>query len=230
LRLYKLFEKREVYAMIVELNEISKSYRKKNTVVPVLRDFSYRFEGGNMYLVKGSSGRGKTTLLTIIALLQDADKGTVQFDDEIVSGIRREEQCAIRRKAIGIVFQDFNLINSLTVLDNITLIDECLDKQNKSKYIIRARKYLSEFGIDHRSNHMPMEISTGEQQRVSLIRAIAKEPQLLICDEPVSNLDGENSERIANYINDYRYQNGNIVIVASHDGSFDGFSDKIIEV
>ena len=216
--------------MVIELRNISKSYKKRKAEIPVIDNFSYCFEDGKMYLIKGASGCGKTTLLTIIAMLQNPDMGEVIYDGKLVNDLNREEQCSIRRESVGIVYQDCNLFNGLSVLDNIIFVSEHMNKKGKKAYIEEANEYLYEFGISHRAKHKPQEISTGEQQRVGLIRAVFNRPKLLICDEPISNLNKENAEKIVSYINKYSHQKGNTAIITSHNDDFDEFADVIINL
>lgn len=216
--------------MKIEVKDLCKSYKKKGNIIQVIQDFNCTFEEGKMYLIKGESGKGKTTLLTMLALLQDSDSGDILFDGKKVNGIAREEQCGLRRKNIGIVFQDFNLFHGLNVIDNITMVDECIHKKNKQIIRTKAEKLLRNFGLGERIHHKPSELSGGEQQRVGIVRAILNEPSILICDEPVSNLDKENTENIVGFVDKYCHEQNKIVLVTSHDDSFGNYADRIIEL
>ena len=214
--------------MQIIVENLTKTYRKRKEQLKIIDHFSYTFKSGKMYVIKGGSGRGKTTLLSMLALLQPADEGAIYYDDLLVSQLSNQEQCRIRRNEIGIVFQDFNLFHNLDILDNVMLVDQCMKTKDKNSLYNHAIQLLDEFGLKQRIHHRPGELSGGEQQRVGLIRAILNQPEILICDEPISNLDAENREKIVKYINEYVHTQGKIVIVTSHDASFDEFADALI--
>lgn len=214
--------------MNLTVKNLSKKYVKKRREVLILDNFNYEFHCGNLYVIKADSGKGKTTLLTLLALMQSEDSGEIYFDHKLVSNLGNEEKCKLRRDHIGIVFQDYNLLNGLSVLDNITCIDICEKKQNKEELNERAMKLLQMLNLQHRVNHYPFELSGGEQQRVGIARAIIKNPSILICDEPVSNLDKENSKNIVKFISDYCHNENKLVIVTSHNEYFDEVADKVI--
>ncbi|WP_438433045.1 ATP-binding cassette domain-containing protein [Gorillibacterium sp. sgz500922] len=216
--------------MNLTVNHIGKSYRKNKKWVPALHDFSYRFESGKIYVVKGESGRGKTTLLTILALLQDPTEGELFFDERNVLALGSEEKCAIRRDQIGIVFQDCNLFSGLSVLENVLLIDRIQPGRNFPEAERKAAELLKWVGLEHRAAHFPHELSGGEQQRVGVARAIMKDPDVLICDEPVSNLDDENAEKIARMICEFGKEKQKLVIVSAHGSQFDQAADETVRL
>lgn len=216
--------------MDIRVKNLGKSYKKNGRKIPVIHDFCFIFEQGKITLVKGESGKGKTTLLTLLALLQKEDTGEIYFGDRLISCLNNEEKCKIRRKNIGIVFQDFNLINGLTVLENIILADVCEGSLSRKEAENKAVDVLKLLDLEHRRNHYPFELSGGEQQRVGVGRAIFKEPDVLICDEPVSNLDSENSKRIVDFLDEYCHKNNKLVIVTSHNEYFDTCADRVINI
>lgn len=216
--------------MQIEVRNLCKTYKKKSREIEIIQDFSYVFEEGKLYLIEGPSGRGKTTLLTLLALLQDGDGGEIFYDHVKVNHISKEEQCRIRRENIGIIFQDFNLFENLSVIDNVTLVPQCMDKKRKNEVIERAEDILEQFGLKERLYHKPNELSGGEQQRVGIARALLNDPAVLICDEPVSNLDRDNTENIIRFIHEYCHNKKKIVIVTSHDKSFTEYADYVIEM
>lgn len=216
--------------MKIAVKNLCKSYKKSGQKIQIIDNFSYEFEPGKLYLIQGESGRGKTTLLTMVGLLQDSDSGDILYDEERVNNIGREKQCSVRRENVGIVFQDFNLFENISVIDNVTLVWECLNKKEKQDLREKAKNVLSQFGLGERATHKPNELSGGEKQRVGLVRAILNEPAVLICDEPVSNLDKENTENIVKYIDKYCHEQNKIVLVTSHDESFRDYADEIIQL
>lgn len=215
---------------MIKVEHLSKQFVKKKRRINVINDFNYEFQSGNLYLIKGESGKGKTTLLTLLAFLQKEDSGKISFNDIIVSNLKQEEKCNLRRKEIGIVFQDYNLFDNLTVMDNVVIVDVLNNKINKEETYNKAKEIIKLLGLGDRINHYPYELSGGEQQRVGIARAILKNPSILICDEPVSNLDKDNAVNIVEFIDGYCHNKNKIVIVASHDEFFDDCADYVINL
>lgn len=216
--------------MEIILDNISKSYYSKKKEIQIFNNFNYLFKNGNMYVIKGESGRGKTTLLTMIALLQNPNSGTIYFDNKPVTDLSEKEKSKIRRDRIGIIFQDYNLFNELTVIENVILTEVCTKRQSKDSAIKQGELCLNNLGLNHRKDIQAKFISGGEQQRTSIARAIIKNPPLLICDEPISNLDEVNSNRIVLFLEQYCHQNGGLAIISSHDKAFEEFADAVIEI
>ncbi|MCT4687252.1 ATP-binding cassette domain-containing protein [Vallitalea sp.] len=215
---------------MIKLEHLSKQFVKNKRRINVINDFNYEFQPGKLYLIKGESGKGKTTLLTLLAFLQKEDGGKIIFNDIIVSNLKQEEKCNLRRKEIGIVFQDYNLFDNLTVMDNVIIVDVLKNKIHKEEIYNKAKDIIKLLGLEDRINHYPYELSGGEQQRVGIARAILKDPSILICDEPVSNLDKDNAVNIVEFIDGYCHNKNKIVIVASHDDYFDDCADYVINL
>lgn len=219
--------------MEIVLEHISKSYHYKKKEIEIIQDFNHTFKSGNLYLVKGESGRGKTTLLTMAALLQNADQGEIYFDDTKISSLRPREKAKIRREKIGIIFQDYNLFHELTVMENVMMAEFlCSKKPRLQERMIKKRteECIELLGLTKRMELPTKLLSGGEQQRTSIARAILKSPALLVCDEPVSNLDASNSEHIVEFLDDFCHQKQGIAIISSHEQSFDSCADEIIEL
>lgn len=219
--------------MEIVLEHVSKSYYHKRNEIEIIKDFNYIFESGKLYLIKGESGKGKTTLLTMIALLQDQNKGEIFFDNEGITGLSSYEKARIRREKIGIIFQDYNLFNELTVLDNVMMAEILCAKnmrENAAAIRNRAKECIELLGLTKRMDIPTKFLSGGEQQRTSIARAIIKEPSVLVCDEPVSNLDADNTERIVSFLDEFCHQKGGIAIVSSHDQSFDEYADAVVSL
>ena len=159
--------------MRIEVKGINKTYNKNGRNLRIIQDFSYTFQEGKLYLIQGESGSGKTTLLTLISLLQDSEDGDIFYDGRKVNHISREEQCQIRRENLGIIFQDFNLFQNLSVIDNVTMVSQCVYKNKKDDIIKKADFMLQKFGLGERAYHKPNELSGGEQQRVGIVRALS---------------------------------------------------------
>ncbi|MCL6590266.1 MAG: ATP-binding cassette domain-containing protein [Firmicutes bacterium] len=216
--------------MKIVLKNIMKSYNKGRKKVSIINDFSYTFDSNKLYVVKGDSGKGKTTLLTIIGLLQKEDAGEIFFDDEKVNNLTNEQKCSIRRNKIGIVFQDFNLFDSLNVIDNIILPELEGNKEKKGIALEKAKPVLDLLNISGKVTNFPFELSGGEKQRVGIARAILKDPDILICDEPISNLDDNNAKAIVDFIRNYCAEKKKLCIVTSHNAIFDQYADDIINL
>ena len=216
--------------MNITIKNLSKIYKKGKKEINVIQDFSYSFKEGSIYLLKGESGKGKTTLLTLLGLLQDQTDGQIYFDNILVSGLNYKKKSELRRDHMGFIFQDYNLFNKLTVMDNVVLMQVCEKILNKKDAFKKADKALELLNLSHRKKHYPYELSGGEQQRVGIARAIVNNPQILICDEPVSNIDDKNAELIVKFIDEYCHENNKLVIVSSHDAHFDAYADDVINI
>ena len=176
---------------MIELSKVSKRYG----ATEVLRDVSLKVEEGEFISIRGKSGVGKTTLLKIMGLLEDPDKGEVKLFGRAVNGLSEDEKSELRLHGIGFVFQFFNLIPSLTVLENVEL-PLALAGMNKKEREGRARKLLEYFGLEGLAERFPETLSGGERQRIAIIRALANSPKIILADEPTSSLDDENSQRL----------------------------------
>lgn len=217
--------------MEIVLEDISKSYYYKKNEIEIIKEFNYTFKSGKLYLIKGESGKGKTTLLTMIALLQNQSKGKIFFDNIEVTSLSSQQKAKIRQEKIGIIFQDYNLFNELTVLDNVIMAEMlCSKEPRKDAEFIKkqAKECIELLGLTKRIDIPTKLLSGGEQQRTSIARAIIKNPKLLICDEPVSNLDSSNTNRIVEFMNHFCHQKDGIVIISSHEQSFDTYADEVI--
>lgn len=217
--------------MEIVLEHISKSYYHKKNEIEIIQDFNHIFKSGNLYLIKGESGKGKTTLLTMIALLQSQDRGEIFFDGVPITHLSSNEKAKIRREKIGIIFQDYNLFNELTVLDNVMMAEMLCSKEPSKKAALiekRAKDCIELLGLTKRMEIPTKFLSGGEQQRTSIARAIIKNPALLVCDEPVSNLDPSNTSHIVEFMDDFCHQKDGIAIISSHEQSFDAYADEVI--
>lgn len=216
--------------MNIKANNLCKSYIKDNVKVEVVKNFNYEFTENKLHLLKGPSGKGKTTLLSMLALIQKEDQGDILFDGQPVSALKSEKRCEIRSKHIGIVFQSYNLLSHLTCLENIIIADICTKKMSKSEATEKAIMLMDKLKIVFHKDKYPRELSGGEQQRVGIARALLKEPDICILDEPISNLDGENSEVIVELLNTYCHQKNKMGIISCHTDHFDSCSDEILNL
>lgn len=207
----------------LELQDITKSYDNDT----ILWEISLTLQKGKALAITGDSGGGKTTLLSIMGLLQTATAGKVLVDGVDVSGLNQQEQAKLRGKKFGFVFQRARLINSLTVFENVLVparfigIDENLKK--------RAQKLLTHFGLDHRLNHKPQELSLGQMRRVSLARALLLNPPILLADEPTNDLDPALAKSVADCLLQAR-DTGNSVVIVTHDLDLAAKADTVFRL
>ena len=177
---------------IIRLENISKSYSQGDTVIPVIENLNVTIQEGKFISVIGPSGSGKSTLLNVIGLIDTADSGDIFFFNENLKDINDVKQNLIRRNKIGFVYQSNNLFSDFTAIENVTIPQLLLGANKKDAYN-SAFKCLDIFGLSARINHLPKDLSGGEQQRVAIARAIINEPKIIIADEPTGNLDKNTS-------------------------------------
>lgn len=190
--------------------------------VKALNLVTYKFEVGKFYAIMGESGSGKSTLINILGLMDEATKGSVFLDGVDTSKCSDDELCKLRNEKIGFVFQNFYLNNKLTALENVLLpmyINGNIDL-NKAKDLLKT------FNVLDRESHYPYELSGGEQQRVSLARALVNNPKYILADEPTGNLDSKNEDEVFNYLKDI--SKDKCVIVVSHNEKIKNYADKVV--
>ncbi len=215
--------------VVLECQNIKKTYKKKNKRLIVLKDVNYKFLAGKVYAIIGKSGAGKTTLINILGLLKKADKGKIILDDEDVTKISENKLAFIRNTKLGFVFQSFYLDHLMTAEENIKL--PMLINKNLSNEDIRKRvkSLLEEVEIEERNTHFPKELSGGEQQRVAIARALANDPEIILADEPTGSLDPENEQKILNILKSLS-QKGKCVIIVTHSETVRKYADIILEI
>ena len=206
------------------VKDVSKVYGENSNKVIANDAISFDINEGEFVVILGPSGAGKSTLLNIMGGMDNASKGSINaFGKEIV-GLSEDELTKYRREDIGFVFQFYNLIPNLTVLENVELAEQIV-KQPKD-----AIEILKLVGLENRLNNFPSQISGGEQQRVAIARAIAKNPKLLLCDEPTGALDYKTGKNILNILKNYSVDEKKTVIIITHNSSIAEAADKVIEI
>lgn len=190
--------------------------------VKALNLVTYKFEVGKFYAIMGESGSGKSTLINILGLMDKATKGSVFLDGVDTSKCSDDELCKLRNEKIGFVFQNFYLNNKLTALENVLLPMYI----NGNVDLNKAKDLLKTFNVLDRESHYPYELSGGEQQRVSLARALVNNPKYILADEPTGNLDSKNEDEVFNYLKDI--SKDKCVIVVSHNEKIKNYADKVI--
>lgn len=208
----------------IKLNKISKSYIKNKKKIEILKDISYEFEYGKTYCIYGKSGVGKTTLIEMIGAIKNVDCGSITIDNVCLQKITENEQSNLRKNKIGFIFQSFNLIDNLNILENV-LLPTCFEnKQKNNQNIINAKQILNKLGLETRKQHYPKELSGGEQQRVAIARALINNPNIILADEPTAALDSTTTNEIMNILK-HLASNGKCIIIVSHENSIRKFVD-----
>ncbi|MEM2970500.1 MAG: ABC transporter ATP-binding protein [Candidatus Bathyarchaeia archaeon] len=210
--------------MVVSASNICKTFKVGNMEIEVLRGVNFKVEKGEFVVVSGPSGSGKTTLLNIISGIDKPTSGKiVVFGEDL--GVRNEDFLArFRCRNIGFVFQSYNLISTLTVAENVAFPMEWI-QESESRIERRVKELLETFGLEHRANHFPFQLSGGEQQRVAFARALANDPPLLLTDEPTGNLDLKTSLKIIDVLRELK-ERGKTIIAATHDSLIFDLADK----
>ncbi|WP_454949038.1 ABC transporter ATP-binding protein [Gemella sanguinis] len=208
----------------IVVKNLVKEYGTDNNKVIANDNISFEIDEGEFVVILGPSGAGKSTLLNIIGGMDSATSGSINVFGKEIVGLNDKELTRYRREDIGFVFQFYNLIPNLTVLENVELAGQIV-KQSKP-----AEDILKQVGLEHRMNNFPSQISGGEQQRVAIARAIAKNPQLLLCDEPTGALDYKTGKNILNILKEYCKNEKRTVIIITHNSSIAQAADKVIEI
>jgi macrolide export ATP-binding/permease protein macB len=208
----------------IVVKNLVKEYGTDNNKVIANDNISFEIDEGEFVVILGPSGAGKSTLLNIIGGMDSATGGSINVFGKEIVGLNDKELTKYRREDIGFVFQFYNLIPNLTVLENVELAGQIV-KQSKP-----AEDILKQVGLEHRMNNFPSQISGGEQQRVAIARAIAKNPQLLLCDEPTGALDYKTGKNILNILKEYCKNEKRTVIIITHNSSIAQAADKVIEI
>ena len=211
---------------LIELKNISKDF--KNKKLKVLKNISYKFILGNIYSIMGPSGSGKSTLLNLISLIDHPSNGSILINGSKINYLDQEENDIFRSKNIGIVYQDKNLLNDFTLLENVYLA-KLATTNNKYLAIKEAKKIIKSVGLSSRMDHYPSELSGGEAQRTAICRALINSPKIILADEPTGNLDQKNSKIIFNMLLKLKNKN-RIIIYATHNRYFANMADCKIKM
>lgn len=216
-------------ADIVKLQSVTKEYRTGSKILKAVNELSLRIEEGDFIIILGPSGSGKTTLLNIISALIRPTSGKVFVGDDEITALSDTEATRFRAKNIGLVFQFFNLLPALTARENVE-IGLALKVKDSSELRERADKYLRMVGLEGMEDKYPDQLSGGEQQRVSVARALAMEPRLLIADEPTGNLDAETGEEIWTLLKDLNNRTGTTVLAVTHWADASRHANKTVHI
>ena len=211
----------------IEFSNVSLNYNQSNNPVEVLKNINFLIKEDEIVSIIGPSGSGKTSVIMLTAGLEKISKGTVSLHNRVINQLSENELASIRRQHIGIVFQSFYLIPSLSSLENVLLALEANHKFGLEDY---AKNLLEEFGLSDRLHHLPGELSGGEQQRVAIARALINKPSIILADEPTGNLDEMNSENVIKLLFDYSKKNKASLVMVTHNHEIANQCDHIIEL
>lgn len=208
----------------VEFEQVGKVYRTGDVAIPALQGVTFSVEKGEICVIVGPSGAGKTTLLNILGGMDSASGGRVVLDGTDISGFSEKQLTTYRRHDVGFVFQFYNLVPNLTALENVELANLV------SEHPLDARTVLENVGLADRLSNFPAQLSGGEQQRVAIARALAKNPKLLLCDEPTGALDYNTGKQILQLLQDASRENGMTVIIITHNSALTAMADRVVTI
>ena len=211
----------------ISLKKVSKYFFKKNKI-RALSNINVSFKIGKIYSIVGHSGSGKSTLLNLISLIDKPTSGLIKIENKIINYDRQDVNDLYRSASIGIIYQNYNLLNDFTALENVSLAELALNNNPKTADL-NAKKVLSNLGLSKRINHFPTELSGGENQRVAIARAIINKPKIILADEPTGNLDLKNANSVFKTLFNLRNKN-RLLIFATHNREFAEMSDCKIEM
>lgn len=214
---------------MILLESVSKTYEMGEGVVRALDHVDLQVDQGDFLAIVGPSGSGKSTLMNILGLLDVPDEGRYLLDGMDVGALSDNRLASIRNEKIGFVFQSFNLLGKLTALENVKLPLSYAGVRLKEADA-RARKQLSLVGLEGREHHLPNQLSGGQQQRVAIARALAKNPKLLLCDEPTGALDYRTGKAILKLLQDTCFDTGKTVVLITHNSAFTAIADRVIHI
>lgn len=208
----------------VEFRDVRKVYTMGEVEVAAVDGMTFDIERGELVVVVGPSGAGKTTLLNMLGGMDSCTSGRIMLDGQDISAFSDKKLTYYRRYDIGFVFQFYNLVQNLTALENVELASQI------SKNPLDESQVLAQVGLAHRKDNFPAQLSGGEQQRVAIARALAKNPKLLLCDEPTGALDYRTGKTILKLLQDTCYDTGKTVVLITHNAAFTAIADRVIHV
>ena len=208
----------------IDVKNISKSYKMGEVTIKAIENISFEIEKGELVVILGPSGAGKTTVLNILGGMDVADSGSIIIDGVDISKYKKKQLTNYRRYDIGFVFQFYNLVGNLTALENVSLASQICKNPKDSEETLKS------VGLGDRINHFPAQLSGGEQQRVNIARALAKNPKLLLCDEPTGALDSKTGKLILELLQNTCHSSGMTTIIITHNAVIADIADKVIKI
>ena len=207
----------------IEFKNVCKDYKMGEVIIHALSNANLSIEKGELVVIVGPSGAGKTTALNILGGMDNATSGRVIVDNKEISRLKNRDLIKYRREDIGFVFQFYNLVQNLTAIENVELATQICKKS------LNPEQVMEKVGLAERKNNFPSQLSGGEQQRVAIARAIAKNPKLLLCDEPTGALDYKTGKQILKLLQDMSRKENMTVIIITHNGAMAPMADKVIK-
>lgn len=207
----------------IEFKNVCKDYKMGEVIIHALSNANLSIEKGELVVIVGPSGAGKTTALNILGGMDNATSGRVIVDNKEISRLKNRDLIKYRREDIGFVFQFYNLVQNLTAIENVELATQICKKY------LNPEQVMEKVGLAERKNNFPSQLSGGEQQRVAIARAIAKNPKLLLCDEPTGALDYKTGKQILKLLQDMSRKENMTVIIITHNGAIAPMADKVIK-
>src|SRR6476620_11809310 len=207
--------------------DLTKEYRSGDHSLAVLKDVSFSIPQGALVSIVGPSGSGKTTLLGLLAGLDTPSRGQVLYEDVDITRLNEDQRARLRGEQVGFIFQSFQLIPTLTAIENVQVPLELRGEPNAAA---RARELLGRVGLGDRFHHFPTQLSGGEQQRVAIARAFVNAPRILFADEPTGNLDSETGAKIVELIEELNRESGSTVVIVTHDQTLAARTQRIIRL
>lgn len=208
----------------IEIRHSYKRYKMGNTIIEANRDVNFEIEKGELAIILGSSGAGKSTMLNILGGMDTNDEGEIIIDGRNIAGYNANELITYRRNDVGFVFQFYNLIQNLTARENVELASEIV------KDAMDPTQVLIDVGLEKRIYNFPAQLSGGEQQRVAIARAVAKNPKILLCDEPTGALDYRTGKQVLQILQDMSRKKGATVIIVTHNAAIAPIADRVIHM
>ena len=208
----------------IEMKRCYKRYQVGDTEIVANRDVNFEIEKGELVIILGASGAGKSTVLNLLGGMDTNDEGEIWIDGVNIADYNSHQRTNYRRNDVGFVFQFYNLVSNLTAKENVELASEIVTDA------LDPEQVLTDVSLAHRLNNFPAQLSGGEQQRVSIARAVAKNPKILLCDEPTGALDYQTGKQVLKILQDMSRQKGATVIIVTHNGALAPIADRVIHM
>jgi putative ABC transport system ATP-binding protein len=213
---------------MIRVSDLQKSYRSGDEQIHALRGVSFDLPAGAFTFIVGPSGSGKSTLLYLLGALDTPTSGTIAIDNSVLTSMKEQDQDTVRRKKLGFIFQQFNLIHNLTAVGNVLLPFIPVGASDTMR--TKAEDLLKQVGLGQRMSHKPSKLSGGQQQRVAIARALIKDPIVLLADEPTGNLDRKGGDEIFELLREQQEKRGCTLVVVTHDRRFIRPHDRVLEI
>lgn len=213
---------------MIKATNIIKTFKNGSTETRVLKGVSLVIESGEFVAIMGKSGAGKSTLMYQLSLLDHPTSGEITIDGNNVTGLNHDARTAFRLEKLGYIFQDYALIPELTAIENV-VVPLLMQGKSDDEALAIARASLEKIGLGHRENNLPSQLSGGEQQRVSIARAVAHNPKILFADEPTANLDNVSSEAVMEIFRELHKQ-GQTIVMVTHEKEYTSYCDRVIYI